>query len=305
MHLFSTWFFAKFLARRAWPFPIIFADAGWFFGRLVAQTRLALLAQTSLALLLLLSFWTPAAAEHWTASWNGQTCVGGPQPCAIWQWEAIYGSSWPEAPFTCTMSYDPHGNASLMACANHPWLSNPAYTLTGYSSPTCDGDEQPGATGCALHDPKMTCPKEGDPVSVIPGVLNEEVTDFTTGGDHPFFLKRYYWSDHWTEVTFPSRMGGAWSTNFDAAASYRGNAQSPSTVNIRMPDGRVLVFNVFGQNNTQQSVYNFAQNTWQNMPGVAETLTYAGNGNWVLVDQDDISYTFNSAGQLVTVQYRD
>ncbi|MGH7782515.1 MAG: DUF6531 domain-containing protein, partial [Candidatus Binatia bacterium] len=203
------------------------------------------------------------------------------------------------APFTNSTG------GKLMVCWNHPNPGNPGYTLSGNASVTCDGNEQPSTNGCVLHYEKNLCPIVADPVDAIGGVLREEMTDFTTSGDHHLFLKRYYWSDRWTEVTSASRLGAVWSTNFDAAASYFGSAQSPYSITIRMPDGRVLSFNVSGQNITHQVVHNFVLNSWKNLTGVTETLSYAGNGNWVLVDKDDMSYTFNSSGQLVTLRYRD
>jgi RHS repeat-associated protein len=241
----------------------------------------------------------PAIAMHWeTAAYNATIKCADGRTCALEQYVAVYGP--PSGPVQCTQTYQTTGGLGDLVCgtANH---------LSGHAWVRCDGAEQGSMNGCGVPTQTTPCICVADPVDPISGILFEDVTDFTTGGDHPLSLKRRYWSSRWSMVNSPSRLGQTWSTNFDATAFIR-PISSPlgGVVYIRLPDGQEVDFNYnYSTGAWQQTVYNSVQNNWQNVPGSRYALISAAGGTWVLTDQNDTQLTFNSAGQLITIQYRD
>ncbi|SED99707.1 RHS repeat-associated core domain-containing protein [Rhizobiales bacterium GAS191] len=196
----------------------------------------------------------------------------------------------------------------MVGCESNYNPGNPAQRYYGYGFLACDTGEDFSAAGCVFHKEKPTScsTRAGDPVDVKVGVLVEGATDYTSSGDHPLQLRRYYWSDLYSQFILSGRLGGGWQTNYDAVAHYSGDPTNyPYGINIRTADGRDLVFNKARDTPTYtQAAYNAASKSWYNLLN-AETISYAGSGNWALTALDDTVYTFNSSGQLTTIASRD
>jgi RHS repeat-associated protein len=230
----------------------------------------------------------PARAYYWIATGSGTICQD-PWACVLdsFWWFAVNQGY--HGPLSCGEGYTSGGSLSLASCAPVG-----AHT-SGIASLVCEGNEQRSSTGCQVPRGKDRYCGVGDSVDPKAGVLSEPSVDYTTQGPHPLSFTRMYWSDLYSFVpAHYSRLGSAWSTNFDAALAFVGDpTNNPSSIAARLSDGRDLVFN---SNNN---------GTYTNTASTKETISYSGNGNWVLADQNSTNYTFNSAGQLTQIQYRD
>lgn len=178
------------------------------------------------------------------------------------------------------------------------------YYVGGYcpSGPTLGspGDRPGGYTG-------------GDPVDIASGNVFLHVVDYTTAGQNPLQLIRYYNSNAELAAvntlgstlglyTMTSPVGGThgnpvplnWRTNYDRFLQFN-PASSPTEVVAERPDGQQITFNLVGS-------------TWVPPTDLDYTLTQSGP-TWTLKDHNDTveSYTYNAQGwaQLNTITTRN
>ena len=137
----------------------------------------------------------------------------------------------------------------------------------------------------------------GDPVNIGSGNLSEQFTDYTTAGQNPLTLIRYYnsFNETTTQIILlngvqpfisSSALGGHWRTGYDRFLAQ----QSATVVNAERPDGRTLIFTLTG-------------GVWATDSDVGITLTES-DGTWTLTDTDDTVETYvrdRAAGGGVTL----
>ncbi|MGP0060686.1 MAG: DUF6531 domain-containing protein, partial [Beijerinckiaceae bacterium] len=235
----------------------------------------------------LLTISRPAHAYYWQST-DGTICGDG-VTCAMESFWSFPVNEGYHGPITCTEGFTALGVLSTT------WCTPRGSATPGVAGLNCQGSEQQSASGCQIvrgKDPNWCVAHPVDPKA---GVLSEEMVDYATQGPHPLSLRRKYWSDLYSMVAgHYSRLGGAWSTNFDAALAFVGDpTNDPSNIYAQLPDGRDLQFN---SNNN---------GTYTNTASTKETISNADGGNWIISDLNSINYTFNSSGQLTQIQYRD
>ena len=151
------------------------------------------------------------------------------------------------------------------------------------------------------------CPV-GDPMIPLSQRLVEHMVDVSTQGPFPLTFERYYGRyQHslWSQGDV-SRLGVNWRSNFDAVMV--GATASPSAgtqIYVTLPDGHDLSF-IYENGSFVQSYFTvsntFISTHWPRLGGT-ETLTLVG-GNLLLKTNDDITWVFNTSGQLIEIDFR-
>ena len=128
----------------------------------------------------------------------------------------------------------------------------------------------------------------GDPINPSSGNVFETIVDYTTAGQNPLALVRYYNSAASLQSSpFAVSLGPNWRTNYDRYL----HLVSPTTVTAERPDGRILTFRL-------------NRSVWTPDTDIDYRLTNSGSA-WTLTDHDDTAeaYTAISAteAQLDTI----
>ncbi len=125
----------------------------------------------------------------------------------------------------------------------------------------------------------------GDPINTATGNLFEHVTDYTTSGQNPLQLTRYYNSLGYTRNLTPTLLGYNWRTNYDRYLLLA----SSVLVAAERPDGQAINFrcNVTAHTCTPDSDMDYS-------------LSYSGS-TWTLTDPDDTVETYSASGSLATL----
>jgi RHS repeat-associated protein len=125
----------------------------------------------------------------------------------------------------------------------------------------------------------------GDPINVATGNLFEHYMDYTTSGQNPLQLIRYYNSQSYTRNLTTTILGANWRTNYDRYLYLN------STVNVvaQRPDGQAINFrcNVTSHVCTPDSDMDY-------------TLSSSGS-TWTLTDPNDTVETYSASGSLATL----
>jgi YD repeat-containing protein len=147
-----------------------------------------------------------------------------------------------------------------------------------------------GGVGTAANDPSNTVnniggASFGDPINVATGNLFEQVRDYTTAGQNPLQLIRYYNSQSYTRNITPAILGANWRTNYDRYLLLN----SSVLVAAQRPDGQVI---------------NFRCNTTSHVctpdPDMDYKLSSSGS-TWTLTDPNDTVETYSGSGSLGTL----
>lgn len=119
-----------------------------------------------------------------------------------------------------------------------------------------------------------------DPIDIGSGNVFHQKTDYTTAGQNPLGLTRYYNS----RTTFSGMIGAQWQTNFDRYVYWSSGATKAIVVR---PNGQQLVFNL-------------VSSVWTPDSDVDYTLAQSGSA-WTLTGPDDTveAYTTNAASGIV------
>jgi RHS repeat-associated protein len=142
--------------------------------------------------------------------------------------------------------------------------------------------EQQGSTGTLAV---------GDPINPSSGNVFETVVDYTTAGQNPLALIRYYNSaGNQQSSPYAASLGTNWRTNYDRYL----HIVSSSVVTAERPDGQILTFRLSGA-------------TWKPDTDTDFRLTTATTGGvttWTLTDHNDLIETYaqtGSQGWLATI----
>jgi RHS repeat-associated protein len=189
--------------------------------------------------------------------------------------------------------------------ADGPKLSNAKDTKrTG-----ADGPRPSGANDLKLAD-LDDLKYVGDPVSATSGVKYEEATDFSTA-DGLLTFKRTYYSDVFyagDSSPYGSRLGRGWTSNFDARltgmpSGYVPPWSPPWWIDVRLPDGREIIFDETSGTNYIAWAQNPVTGNWSQVYNEPETITWNGT-DWLLTLPDDSVYSFDTTGKLLSIQFR-
>jgi RHS repeat-associated protein len=123
----------------------------------------------------------------------------------------------------------------------------------------------------------------GDPISLPTGDVYEEITDYTTTGQNPLVVTRYYNS----ATGAPGGSFGNWRWTYDRTLDV-----SASEVDAYRPDGKVVYFSPNGSGG------------WNGVSDLDLRLTQSGS-TWTLTDWDDNVETYTAAGQLTSITARN
>jgi YD repeat-containing protein len=125
----------------------------------------------------------------------------------------------------------------------------------------------------------------GDPINTATGNLFEHVMDYTTAGQNPLQIIRYYNSFGYTRNLTPTIMGYNWRTNYDRYLYLN----SSVLVVAQRPDGQAINFrcNVTSKVCSPDSDMDYS-------------LSYSGS-TWTLTDPDDTVETYSASGTLGTL----
>lgn len=136
-----------------------------------------------------------------------------------------------------------YGNNAF--CDQHP---TDQFKCGGGATRTCTTGTDFGIDGGCIavaEQRSKTCPVwNGDPVDTLTGTSVQEATDWASSGVDPLkFTRSYASSFGLLKAPTYSRLGNAWRSNFDAAASWMGSLGSPvalptsaTTIHIVLPD---------------------------------------------------------------------
>jgi RHS repeat-associated protein len=120
----------------------------------------------------------------------------------------------------------------------------------------------------------------GEPIDIASGNVTYHFTDYTTAGQNPLGLTRYYNS----RTNFSGMLGAQWQTNFDRYVYLT----SSTNVTAVRPNGQQLAFNL-------------VSGVWTPDSDVDYTLTLSGS-TWMLTAPDDTVETYsNSASGFVAL----
>jgi RHS repeat-associated protein len=124
----------------------------------------------------------------------------------------------------------------------------------------------------------------GEPISVGTGNMYEEVRDYSTAGANPLAFTRYYnsLSDANTQAQM---LGRNWRSTYDRYLDIG------TYVTAERPDGEELIFTFNGTN-------------WVSDSDVSVQLSQTGP-MWTLIDSDDTIETYDTSGQLTSIQARN
>jgi len=128
----------------------------------------------------------------------------------------------------------------------------------------------------------------GDPVNVATGNVFTSVVDYTTAGQNPLALIRYYNSLSTTVgAATNSNLGVNWRTNFDRTLSFTPATGTPTSIQAFRPDGQGVNFTASGS-------------SWVTDTDMDFSLTQNGT-TWTLRGPDNTVETYNSAGKVTTI----
>ena len=123
----------------------------------------------------------------------------------------------------------------------------------------------------------------GDPISLPTGNVYEEVTDYTTTGQNPLVVTRYYNS----AAGAPGGAFGNWRWTYDRALGISG-----SEIDAIRSDGKLISFFPDGHGG------------WNGVTDINLRLAQSGS-TWTLTDWDDNVETYTAAGQLTSITARN
>ena len=161
-----------------------------------------------------------------------------------------------------------------------------SYTLTLHNSTAAPaGQNGKSLGGCAACEAALVSAGStgtvavGDPINPSSGNVFETVVDYTTAGQNPLALVRYYNSAGNLQAAsaaspFAVSLGVNWRTNYDRYL----HLVSPTVTTAERPDGRILTFRYNGT-------------AWIPDTDVDFRLTNSGNA-WTLTDADDIKEAY-------------
>jgi hypothetical protein len=144
----------------------------------------------------------------------------------------------------------------------------------GGPGPNVGSCPPPGPQGC------------GDPVILYgSGFANvyEALTDYTTVGQNPLALTRFYNS----RSGAPGGSFGIWRSNFDRSLSI-----SQTEVDASRADGKVIFFFPDGSGG------------WTGLSDLDVQIAQSGS-NWVLTDWNDTVETYSNTGLLLSIRMRN
>jgi YD repeat-containing protein len=155
----------------------------------------------------------------------------------------------------------------------------------------------------------MTCPMSvGNPIDVLSGRKHERIEDWTSGGEHPLKLERFYSSFH-TVLSAPSysSLGKGWRTNFDAAASWNGADPASSTlVHIVLPNA--FEYSFVKQSGLWKPVlprWRRSGFVWDRIRTDIDIGLTADQSGIILRMQDGKRFSFDGSGKLTRALFRD
>jgi RHS repeat-associated protein len=125
----------------------------------------------------------------------------------------------------------------------------------------------------------------GDPINTATGNLFEHYTDYTTSGQNPLSLIRYYNSMSYGRNLNPTTLGVNWRTNFDRYL----NLNSSVLVAAERPDGQAINFRC-----------DVTHHTCTPDSDMDYSLSYSGS-TWTLTDPDNTVETYSGSGSLGTL----
>jgi RHS repeat-associated protein len=137
-------------------------------------------------------------------------------------------------------------------------------------------------------NPSTDCPPPGkgacgDPIGLPFGDVFEQVTDYTSAGQHPLVVTRY----HTTYELYQNGSFGNWRWTYDRRLGVSG-----SSVGVNRPDGRQIAFDADGNGG------------WTGITNLDLRLAQAGS-TWTVTDWEDNVETYNSSGYLTSIKSRD
>jgi RHS repeat-associated protein len=122
----------------------------------------------------------------------------------------------------------------------------------------------------------------GDPITLGTGNLFEQATDYTTAGQNPLSLIRYYNSAFVNPASYAVTLGGKWRSNYDRYLHIVTTPSATGYVTAERPDGQQITFTSSGT-------------AWVTDSDVDYTLTNSGT-TWTLTDPDDTVETYTAPG---------
>lgn len=157
-----------------------------------------------------------------------------------------------------------------------------------------------GCSGEEVQFPECVA-SVGNPIDLASGVKRESVTDFMTAGPRPFGLVRHYSSA--AGLDSGSRMGAGWATNFDRRLEYC--CSGSNQIRIWRPDGTRVTFYWYSSQSAWVPSYFRASfgGYWRGRDDVTATLEEV-SGNYVFTDENDVVETYDSNGNILTVEDR-
>lgn len=157
-----------------------------------------------------------------------------------------------------------------------------------------------GCSGEEIQFPECIA-SVGNPIDLASGVKRETVTDFMSAGPRPFGLIRHYSSA--AGFDSGSRMGSGWATNFDRRLEFC--CSGTNQIRIWRPDGTRVTFIWRSAQNAWVPSYFRASfgGYWRGRDDVTATLEEV-SGNYVFTDENDVVETYDSNGNILTVEDR-
>ncbi len=255
----------------------------------------------------------PARAEYWQASVQGGgtfTCSDG-IGCARAQQEATWGDLYNKG--LCSPGYGPTGGLVTMTCKGS---TKTGFARWGHAVLHCEAGEHRTAIGCVEEPPtekERECTAEaGNPTDLRSGMKVADAIDFTTAGQQPLTLRRFYNSQPGYLVGGElalTRLGRGWRTNYDSAGHYIGDpasANGPTQLHFVLPTGAYLTFANTSGNYVQQ-YFRWSTKSWvAGTVGTRGTLVHNTVGNqFELTTADSTVWAYNYDGKLISITYRD
>ena len=298
------------LTGEPWPPPAtavlqIAGGAPWIFGELGASTVLSTVQRDtgSLGSSIGLALEENYAAGGGADSLNGLvTPASGTVLTTDYNWEdALYNNNL--GPTQIGFGIEPvYGGVTQSA---NGYLNLSSITVSGpISNPSAKGNgncgicnaTSSGATASQLAGGAAVTSSNGnragqfvggDPITLGTGNLFEQATDYTTAGQNPLSLSRYYNSAFVNPTSYAVTLGGKWRSNYDRYLHIVTTPSATGYVTAERPDGQQLTFTSSGT-------------TWVTDSDVDYTLTNSG-ATWTLTDPDDTVETYTAPGVEATL----
>jgi RHS repeat-associated protein len=167
-------------------------------------------------------------------------------------------------------------------------LLGPACVIFCLLALLCSMPAPARAGGPGGLNPSTICPPPGkaecgEPIGLPFGDVFEQVTDYTSAGQHPLVVTRY----HTTYELYQGGSFGVWRWTYDRRLGISG-----SSVGVNRPDGRQIAFDADGSGG------------WTGITNLDLRLAQAGL-TWTVTDWEDNVETYNSSGYLTSIKSRD